>query len=112
MKVNVLGGGDMTDSSSSLPSGLKEIMGTQQRRPRALPTPPDGTRYDFRLFRALLANLERDGLNFPLLDAQQSGKDMLTALAEALQYVLPFDRERATRHGSIGATITDRKFER
>ena len=44
-----------------------------------------------RLFRALCANLQEEGLSFPLLDAEGSGKRMLTALSLALQYVLPFD---------------------
>jgi hypothetical protein len=78
-------------SATPLPSGVNEIMETQRREPRALPASPDGARYDYRLFRALLSNLQCERLSFPKLDADVSGKRMLTALAEALQYVLPFD---------------------
>jgi len=77
--------------ATPLPSGLQRLMGSQRLQPRKLPTSPTGERYNFRLFRALVANLERDGLSFPALDADQSGKHMLTALALALQYLLPFD---------------------
>lgn len=78
-------------AATSLPSGLETLMRTQQQRSRALPTPPSGGRYEFRLFRALLVKLEDTQLSFPLLDADQSGKSMLTALSHVLQYVLPFD---------------------
>jgi hypothetical protein len=77
--------------ASPLPSATDKLMQTQQLQSRALPTPPEGERYEFRLFRAILANLQRDNLSFPMLDAGQSGKRMLTALSQALQYVLPFD---------------------
>ena len=77
--------------ATSLPSVTEKLMQTQQQRSRALPTPPSGSRYDFRLFRALLINLEAEQLTFPLLDAEQSGKSMLVALSHALQYVLPFN---------------------
>ena len=66
-------------------------MQTQQKQSRALPTPSEDNAYGHRLFRALLANLQRDELSFPLLDAEQSGKGMLTAVSEALQFLLPFD---------------------
>ena len=74
--------------ASPLPSATDKLMQTQQLQSRALPTPPEGERYEFRLFRALLANLERDNLSFPMLDAGQSGKRMLTALSQALHYKL------------------------
>ena len=47
--------------------------------------------YDYRLLRALLSNLQRDGLSFPVLDANASGQRILSAIAAGLQYVLPFD---------------------
>ena len=40
---------------SSLPSGMQKVMEAQQQLPRALPTAPEGPRYEFRLFRALLS---------------------------------------------------------
>ena len=66
-------------------------MQTQAETPRALPPAPDGDRYDYRLLRALLSNLQRDGLSFPVLDANASGQRILSAIAAGLQYVLPFD---------------------
>ena len=66
-------------------------MQTQAETPRALPPAPDGDRYDCRLLRALLSNLQRDGLSFPVLDANASGQRILSAIAAGLQYVLPFD---------------------
>ena len=78
-------------SGCRLPSGLQKIMDSQRLCPRVLLPAPEGARFDFRLFRALLVNLERERLDFPTLDADQSGKRMLTALSQALQYVLPFD---------------------
>ena len=77
--------------STSLPSGMERLMQTQRQQSRALPTPPPGGRFDFRLFRALLVNIEEERLSFPLLDAEHSGRSMLNALALALQYLLPFD---------------------
>ena len=47
--------------------------------------------YDYRLLRALLSNLQRDGLSFPVLNANASGQRILSAIAAGLQYVLPFD---------------------
>lgn len=76
---------------TALPSGLQIITQTQQQQLRALPTQPSGERYDFRLFQALFVNLKAEGLSFPLLDAEHSGKRMLTALLLVLQYLLPFD---------------------
>ena len=74
-----------------LPSGLQRIVDTQRQQGRALPATPEGVRLEYRLFRALLANLQREKLSFPMLDAENSGKRMLTALSQALQYLLPFD---------------------
>ena len=82
---------EVETGATSLPSVNQTLMQAQQQRSRALPTPPSGGRYDFRLFRALLVNIEQEHLSFPLLDADCSGKSMLNALALALQYVLPFD---------------------
>ena len=58
-----------------LPSGLQKIVDTQQMYSRALPAVPDGPRFEHRLFRALVNNMRRDGLFFPLIDAKpdQSG---------------------------------------
>ena len=96
LKVHVEYGdkGDASTSKPALPSALKEVMEAQQQQLRARPTPPIGERYDFRIFRALVADLERNNLDFPLLDANSpgsSGHRMLKALSLALQYVLPFD---------------------
>ena len=77
--------------ATPLPSATEELMSSQRRAPRALPALPLGSRYDHRLFRALVSNLERDHLSFPVLDAQVSGKRLLKGLSEVLQYLLPFD---------------------
>ena len=73
------------------PNAMTRLMQTQAETPRALPPAPDGDRYDCRLLRALLSNLQRDGLSFPVLDANASGQRILSAIAAGLQYVLPFD---------------------
>ena len=73
------------------PNAMTRLMQTQAETPRALPPAPDGDRYDYRLLRALLSNLQRDGLSFPVLDANASGQRILSAIAAGLQYVLPFD---------------------
>jgi hypothetical protein len=87
--------------ATSLPSVTEKLMQTQQQRTRALPTPPSGDRFDFRLFRALLVNIENENLSFPLLDADHSGKSMLNALVLALQYVLPFDDTKRDLCGHV-----------
>ena len=73
------------------PNAMTRLMQTQAETPRALPPAPDGDRYDCRLLRALLSNLQRDGLSFPVLNANASGQRILSAIAAGLQYVLPFD---------------------
>ena len=94
LKVHAEYGDGDAGPSTALPSALERTMERQRRQPRKLPTPPVGDRYEFRIFRALLVDLERSNLDFPLLDADtpgSSGHRMLTALSLALQYVLPFD---------------------
>lgn len=53
LKVYVSSCADTEDAPTSLPSATRELMETQQRQQRALPTPPDGLRYDFRLQKTL-----------------------------------------------------------
>ena len=72
-----------------LRSGLDELTSID-RQQRALPSPPTGKRYEYRLFAALISSLEAEGLSFPKLDVEQSGRRMLTALSNTLQYLLPF----------------------
>ena len=91
LKLHAAYAGVETAGASSLPSASDRLMQAQRYQSRALPAQPDGSAYEFRLFRALLANLCCDELSFPVLDAEQSGKRMLSALSKVLQYVLPFD---------------------
>ena len=72
---------DSPATPGMLPNVLTRLMQTQAETPRALPPAPDGDRYDYRLLRALLSNLQRDGLSFPVLDANASGQRILSAIA-------------------------------
>ena len=74
LKLHAVYAGVQTAGASSLPSATDRLMQAQRYQSRALPAQPNGSAYEFRLFRALLANLCCDELSFPLLDAEQSGK--------------------------------------
>jgi hypothetical protein len=79
-----------------LHSTFAEMMAAQQRakqaeQPSKLPTAPSGDRFDFRLQRALILQLEQERLGFPSTDCNVSGANLIRQLAEALQYLLPFD---------------------
>ena len=73
-----------------LPSAFQQ-MTSPAKQLLALPTAPQGERFDFRLQRALISHLQRVGLGFPSAEANTSGADMIRLLASALQYLLPFD---------------------
>ena len=83
--------GASSSTPQSLPSATRRLMEEQARTPRALPVPPAGKHLAHRLARALINNMKADNLDFPVLDAEHSGKTMVRLLSECLQYVLPFD---------------------
>ena len=77
---------------TQLPSAFDCMRESQQRNKQLmLPTPPSGDRFDFRLQRALILQLEQQSLGFSSVEANTSGKDLIRLLALALQYLLPLD---------------------
>eukprot|EP00966_Prymnesium_polylepis_P143586 3314751-Prymnesium_polylepis.1 len=90
-----------TDATSGTPTQLpsafdsmREVQRKSEQRDKEqlmLPAPPIGDRFDFRLQRALISQLEATGLGFSSVEVNTSGKDLIRLLALALQYLLPFD---------------------
>eukprot|EP00964_Phaeocystis_antarctica_P017250 scaffold9513_cov84-Phaeocystis_antarctica.AAC.3 len=61
------------------------------RQETGLPPLAVGQAYNFQLFNALVKACAGEKLGFPAQEVATSGKNMLTALKSALQYVLKFD---------------------
>ena len=91
----------LTDAASSTPTQLPSAFDSMREAQRksdqrdkersVLPAPPTGDRFDFRLQRALILQLEAMGLGFSSVEVHTSGKDLIRLLALTLQYLLPFD---------------------
>ena len=78
---------------TQLPSAFDSMRESQRKDKEQLmlPAPPSGDRFDFRLQRALILQLEQQSLGFSSVEVNASGKDLIRLLALALQYLLPFD---------------------
>ena len=93
LKVYCSTGAASPGTPTQLPSAFGRLHETQQKEhgQLMLPTSPSGDHYEYRLQRALLLQLEKEGLGFTAADAISSGKDLVRLLAKALQYLLPSD---------------------
>ena len=86
--------------AAPLPSALQMMMrhastaAAMDRQQLHLPTLCADTRYDFKIFNALVNRLKEQNLGFTFSDVG-SAKSLLTAVADTLQYCLPFDDARS-----------------
>ena len=86
--------------AAPLPSALQMMMrqastaAAMDRQQLHLPTLCADTRYDFKIFNALVKGLKEQNLGFTFSDVG-SAKSLLTAVADTLQYCLPFDDARS-----------------
>lgn len=93
LKVQCSSSSASWSTPTQLPSAFKRMRESQEKLQGQLhlPTSPIGDRFDYRLQRALSVQLQEKGLGFSSCEVKTSGAVLLRLLAEALQYLLPFD---------------------
>ena len=80
-----------TDDVAQAPQPQVNVFQSMMRQETELPPLAVGQAYNFQLFNALVKACAGEKLGFPAQEVATSGKNMLTALKSALQYVLKFD---------------------
>ena len=85
----------------SLPDSLQSMMDDANAGFGVLPPRATGSYLKHTIFNAIMDELKSLSLGWHHVDANGTGRQLITALSTALQYVLPFDANGAFKRRSI-----------